>query len=298
MKYRNNVLGGLMACLLLMTTSCNEGGGDDYDFNKQLTEDIATIDKYIVDHFVPAFKFSNGIRIEILSLGNLGLPPKLEHTVQVKYTARLLGSNSIVEQNTVERTLSASIDGWKLAFPLLPEGTRANVYVPSGYAFGNEAVNSIPANAILVYDVEILKVTLPTSEASQLESDVDAIDDYLTDHEITATTDESGIRYSITEPGSDNKPDWYDKIKVKYTAKVLGSGSTFFNGTLQPTETFDSYVVDYLLGLQVGFQKLGEGGKATIYVPSPLGFGNKVVGGGAVPANSILVYEVELLDVL
>lgn len=268
-----------------------------FDPVKQLAADISEIDNYLASNSITAYKFNTGIRIRIISLGE-GLPPKVEHTVKVKYTGRIMKTGAVFESNTVDRLISEAIDGWQLALPLLPIGTKAEIFIPSGFGYGNEGTSSVPSNANLIYEVELLESVKPTSEVQQLASDIAAIDSYLADHSIVAEEDASGIRYVVHEAGSATKPGLYSKVIVRYTGKKLASGIEFFTGTLQPTTTFDSYVVNYLLGLQVGFQKLGKGGKATIYIPSPLGFGNVSIANGAVPANSNLIYEVEVLDIL
>jgi FKBP-type peptidyl-prolyl cis-trans isomerase FkpA len=39
------------------------------------------------------------------------------------------------------------------------------------------------------------------------------------------------------------------------------------------------------------------GGKRTLIIPSDLGYGSSIVGGGLIPPNSALVFDVELLSV-
>ncbi|MCU0369158.1 MAG: FKBP-type peptidyl-prolyl cis-trans isomerase [Cyclobacteriaceae bacterium] len=58
-------------------------------------------------------------------------------------------------------------------------------------------------------------------------------------------------------------------------------------------------MINYLYAFQVGLPKLPEGSKATLYIPSGLGFGTDALtsGGITVPANSNLIYEVELVKV-
>lgn len=286
----------LFLVMLGVSMACNDNT-PTFDPIKQLTDDISEIDNYLANNSITAYKFNTGIRIKIVSLGE-GLPPKIEHTVKVKYVGRVMKTGAIFESNTVDRLISQAIDGWRLGLPLLPIGTKAVLYVPSGYGYGEQGTSLIAPNSNLIYEVELLESVKPTSEVQQLTSDITAIDNYLTDHSIVAEEDTSGIRYVVQEAGSATKPGLYSKVIVRYTAKKLTSGIEFFTGTLQPTTTFDSYVVNYLLGLQVAFQKLGEGGKATIYIPSPLGFGGTAVGNGSVPENSNLIYEVEILDVL
>jgi FKBP-type peptidyl-prolyl cis-trans isomerase FkpA/FKBP-type peptidyl-prolyl cis-trans isomerase FklB len=48
-------------------------------------------------------------------------------------------------------------------------------------------------------------------------------------------------------------------------------------------------------GWQIGIPLMKKGGKATFYVPSELGYGGNDM--GAIPPNSILIFDIELIDV-
>jgi FKBP-type peptidyl-prolyl cis-trans isomerase len=62
---------------------------------------------------------------------------------------------------------------------------------------------------------------------------------------------------------------------------------------------FDSRVANYIWAFQLGLQQMKKGGKATLYVPSRLAFGSAAftIGNVDVPANSNLIFELELVDV-
>lgn len=60
-------------------------------------------------------------------------------------------------------------------------------------------------------------------------------------------------------------------------------------------------MINYIHAFQAGLTKLKVGSKATLYVPSVLAFGDQPVtgnGGITIPANSNLLYEVELVEIV
>ena len=81
--------------------------------------------------------------------------------VTVKYTGKLMSNGAIFDQsNSAAFTLSSLIVGWRIAFPLLNKGSKADLYIPSGYAYGVKgALPTISANANLIFKVELIDVT-------------------------------------------------------------------------------------------------------------------------------------------
>jgi len=129
------------------------------------------------------------------------------------------------------------------------------------------------------------------AQVGQLAADAVAIDTYLAEKKIDAQKDESGLRYVITTPGSGDKPSLESTVKVNYKGSLLADGSVF-DKSESPIEFPLSNLIQ---GWQIGFQLLPKGTKATLYIPSTLGYGAN----GAppnIPPNANLVFEVELID--
>ncbi len=62
----------------------------------------------------------------------------------------------------------------------------------------------------------------------------------------------------------------------------------------QPFE-FKIGIGQVIKGWDVGVSKMKVGGKCKLTIPPELGYGAQSVGGGLIPANSTLIFEVELL---
>jgi FKBP-type peptidyl-prolyl cis-trans isomerase len=148
--------------LLVLLAGCNSS--DIIQPNKQLDADIVAIDQYLDDNDIDAVKHSSGIRYRILEEGT-GTKPEIYHYVRVKYKGMLMNEEMTVfdESPTTDPPystfiLSGVIQGWQIGIKLLPEGSKAVLYIPSALAYGKAASPSIPANSNLIFEVELLDV--------------------------------------------------------------------------------------------------------------------------------------------
>lgn len=129
------------------------------------------------------------------------------------------------------------------------------------------------------------------SAAEQLEQDVEKIKKYLADNNLTAIATPSGLHHIITEAGSGGSPTIQSTVTVKYKGYLL-DGTIFDQTTGSQTATFP--LANLISGWQEGIPLLQKGGKGTFLLPSALGYGPNQV--GPIPANSVLIFEIELID--
>ncbi|HET8861385.1 FKBP-type peptidyl-prolyl cis-trans isomerase [Marivirga sp.] len=139
--------------------------------------------------------------------------------------------------------------------------------------------------------------------------DDEIIQEYLTENSLEAQKTESGIYYIITKEGTGEKPNKGDTVTVNYTGKLL-NGTIFDSSKESVAKNANVFIErrDYrpyqipigegqvIRGWDEGIMLLNEGAEATLIIPSPLGYGPRAAGEN-LPANSILVFDVELLDV-
>lgn len=131
----------------------------------------------------------------------------------------------------------------------------------------------------------------------QLEIDIRLIDQYLADNLLTAQVDEdSQLRYIITQNGTGDNADFGNSVEVHYTGYLL-DGTEFDTSIGRGTFTFVLGRGDVIQGWDVGFQKLNVGAQATLLIPSGLAYGNSRGPGGNLPPNSVLVFDVTVIDI-
>lgn len=111
----------------------------------------------------------------------------------------------------------------------------------------------------------------------------------------TYTTD-SGLQYVFTELGEGTRAKSGDKVSVHYIGK-LTDGKEFDNSYKRGTPfSFTVGQGKVIKGWDEGIGLLNVGDKAVFTIPAELGYGPMAVP-GLIPANSTLIFEVELLSI-
>jgi len=144
------------------------------------------------------------------------------------------------------------------------------------------------------FDRLLRQITLDADRVSQTQRQAD-IEKINADYPNTQMTD-SGIRYIIQKQGTGAKPASGRTVSVHYAGKLLdgtvfddsslrGAPIEFAAGTGRVIQGWDEIVLD---------MRVGE--KRLVIIPPELGYGNQAVG-GVIPANSFLVFEMELTGI-
>lgn len=127
--------------------------------------------------------------------------------------------------------------------------------------------------------------------AKTVESEQATIVNYALANGITATAHSSGLHYEVVTAGTGPAPTINSTVSVRYVGKLL-------NGTVFDTQagTPVTFPVNQVIpGWQLGLPLVQEGGTIKLIVPSSLAYG--CTGYGAIPADAILYFEIDLVDV-
>jgi len=129
-------------------------------------------------------------------------------------------------------------------------------------------------------------------QQSQRQADIDKITaDYP-----NAQTTASGIRYIILKEGTGGKPARGRNVSVHYTGRLL-NGTVFDDSSLrgQPLE-FQAGTGRVIQGWDETIMDMKVGEKRLVIIPPELAYGNQAVS-GVIPANSFLIFEMELVNI-
>ena len=114
---------------------------------------------------------ASGLQYKIIKQGNAdGKTPKSTDKVKVHYVGALMDGtefdSSRKRGEPLEFPVNAVIQGWQELLTLMKEGMEVKAWIPSNLGYGAEGASPvIPANALLVFDVELLNV-LPTDSVA------------------------------------------------------------------------------------------------------------------------------------
>ena len=108
------------------------------------------------------------------------------------------------------------------------------------------------------------------------------------------TTLPSGLQYEVIKEGTGEMPKATDQVSVLYKGTLLDG--TEFDSSLDPTKPAVFGVNQVIPGWTEALQKMKVGSKYKLYVPANLGYGDNPPPGKIKP-GSVLVFEVELLDI-
>lgn len=131
-----------------------------------------------------------------------------------------------------------------------------------------------------------------------LNTEIEIIETFLKENNITAQSTESGLRYVIDVEGTGDYPQPGESVKVQYTGTLL-DGTKFDSSYDRPEQGPFSFLIgrrQVIQGWDEGIALLKTGGKGTLYIPSSLAYGPQAKS-EVIKANSILKFEVELVGI-
>ncbi len=106
---------------------------------------------------------------------------------------------------------------------------------------------------------------------------------------------DSGLYYSIEDPGGAKKPSMEDSVLVHYEGTLIDG--TKFDSSYDRGEPAEFPLNGVVTGFGEGLTKIGEGGEITLYIPSELGYGNNPRPGGAIEPGDTLIFKCELIEI-
>jgi FKBP-type peptidyl-prolyl cis-trans isomerase FklB len=107
-------------------------------------------------------------------------------------------------------------------------------------------------------------------------------------------TTASGLQYKVMKSGTGESPKATDKVKVHYHGTLIDG--TVFDSSVQRGEPIVFPVGAVIPGWVEALQLMKVGDTWQLFIPAKLAYGDQSPS-PVIPANSVLIFEVELLDI-
>ncbi len=104
----------------------------------------------------------------------------------------------------------------------------------------------------------------------------------------------TGLQYRILKEGTGSSPSSTDKVRVHYVGKLLDG--TVFDSSVERGEPSEFGLNQVIRGWTEGLQLMKQGAKYEFFIHPKIAYGSRPR--PKIPGNSLLIFEVELLDIL
>jgi len=144
---------------------------------------------------------------------------------------------------------------------------------------------------------QILQKYFTEQQAKEAETAVQEGKDFLAKNkeEEGVVETESGLQYRVMTEGSGNLPIETDRVKVHYVGRLLNGD--VFDSSRERGEPAEFALNQVIKGWTEGLQLMKEGSVYEFFIPSELAYGERPMG-DKIKANSTLIFEVELIEIL
>ncbi len=247
-----------------------------------------------------------------------GISPKDGDYVLIRYKAMLLDSTVFDESEAGNPFVfqvgnREVIKGLDQGVQLMKMGGKTTLFIPPVMGYQQYGVEgSVPPNSPLMYEVELLDVMdfdqydrymreleereraeFEHQKKSQFNTDVRLIEEYAAANQLRTKRTPSGLSYVITKPGKGAPAKKGNRLKINYEGYFLDGN--LFEASEKPFE-FTLGGASVIQGWEEGLQFFNKGSEGWLLVPSKLAYGPVPV--GKIPANSVVIFKIKVLEIL
>jgi FKBP-type peptidyl-prolyl cis-trans isomerase FkpA/FKBP-type peptidyl-prolyl cis-trans isomerase FklB len=212
----------------------------------------------------------------------------------------LVAGNTLAAELETEEAKLGYIIGMDIGNSLRNEGTAVDIdalleAIRTTYEGGTPAMTAEEAQAVRE-DFIAKRRAVAEAEASEIsDRNLAEGEAFLADNATRegVVTTESGLQYKVLTMGDGARPAAADTVEVHYRGTLLDG--TEFDSSYSRNQPISFGLDRVIAGWTEGVQLMPVGSKFMFYIKPELAYG--AGGGGPIPPNSTLIFEVELLSI-
>ncbi len=271
----------LYLAAIVFLASCTQENGDTIDAQN------VTLQTYLKSKNLTYEKV--GSIYHVVKTGSYGYYPNNGDTVVFNYTEYLYNGTTPITSNVLDTLLRYKMDttfikplpttvvigqtdligGVRDGLLAMREGEVGDIYFTSDLGYGSKQVGPVPANSMLRFRIQILKVNNQLIENEKAD-----IANYLTVNNVAVTAKQAQGYYFIPVNKHETpKAVVNDSIFIHYTCKAL-DGTVIAPLSINRLSKFMVGKGGPVVGLDLAFTLMAQHDTAKVVVPSNLAYGN------------------------
>lgn len=145
---------------------------------------------------------------------------------------------------------------------------------------------------------EDMRAAVESTKASESAAARTATEALITAENPPLTKSPEGIYYIVQKAGTGEPPKSGDTVTAHYTLRLYGS-KEIIDSSASRNEPISivAGAGQVIKGWDIVLLQMKKGEKRRVVLPPDLGYGATAVGGGIIPANSFLDFEIEITDI-
>ncbi|WP_111706537.1 FKBP-type peptidyl-prolyl cis-trans isomerase [Lutibacter citreus] len=268
--------------LLAFVVSCNSS---DDDILAPLGQTEDNIIEYLATNNINAERSDSGLYYIIEEEGEGDLVD-IEALATISYTGYFLDGTVFDASGTSGYSfyINNLIKGFSEGITKFKKGGKGKLFIPPSLGYGNSGTSTIPGEAVLVFDIEVINVNNPQNE--------DNIIAYLNDNNLVAEKTNTGVYYITENEGDGESVLENSNVTINYKGYFL-DGTEFENS---PDGGATIELQNTIKGFSNGLSQFKLGGKGTILITPDLAYGENGIS-NLIPPNTVVIFDIEILSI-
>ena len=162
----------------------------------------------------------------------------------------------------------------------------------------SSAINDDDMQALIQSYFQELQMRQMEDQAAEADVNIEQgqafLEENLQNSDVNET--ESGLQYRVIEEGDGPKPEATDQVQVHYEGSLITD--EVFDSSYERGEPVTFPLNQVIPGWTEGVQLMSVGSKYQFFIPADLAYGNNPPQGSIIKPGSVLIFEVELLDIV